>query len=104
MSPELLAWLWLLAITTFIVVTIARFGVSHPYWEHDGGTAALIVSVIVLGTVTAWAAVVAATSLGAGSGPVIFAAMVGYVIGLAASGLIAEYVKLWKANSAAKRK
>jgi hypothetical protein len=103
-SPEVFAWLWLGAVVAFIVVTIVRFGFSHSYWQHDGGTAVLIISVIVLGTVTAWAAVVAAASLGAGGGLVIFVAMLGYLTGLAASGLIAEYVKLGKARAAAKRR
>ena len=90
--------MWLGAVVAFIVVTIVRFGLSHLYWQHDGGTAVLIISVIVLGTVTAWAVVVAAASLGAGRGPVIFVAVLGYLTGLAASGLIAEYVKLGKAR------
>ena len=103
MTPELNAWMWLALIVGFIVISVVRFGTSHSYWEHEGGTVALLVSVVVLGTATAAAGVIAARSLGAGDGVVLFLAMIGYLIGLAASGLVAEYVKLVKAKAEASR-
>ncbi len=93
--------MWLALIVAFIVISMVRFGTSHSYWEHEGGVAALLVSVVVLGTATAAAAVVAAASLGVEGSFAFFVAMFGYLIGLAASGLVAEYVKLMKANSEA---
>lgn len=103
MTPELIAWIWLALVVGFIVISVVRFGSRHSYWEDEGGIAALLVSVVVLGTATATAAVIAAGSLGIEGSFVIFVAMVGYLIGLAASGLIAEYVKLMKAKAKASR-
>lgn len=102
-TPELIAWIWLALIVGFIVISVVRFGTSHSYWEYEGGTVVLLVSVVVLGTVTAAAAVITARWLGAGDGMVLFLTMIGYLIGLAASGLVAEYYKLMKAKAEASR-
>ncbi len=99
MTLEMFAWLWIALVLGFIVVSIVRFGFTHRYWEHDGGTLTLLVGIVILGSLTGIAAVVAGSSLGIEGGWLVVIVMLGYLVALAASGLLAEYAKLMRARS-----